>query len=343
MVDEQEHMIESHNTFDPLTEIILGDVDTSLIKFEDSRKQKRIEYIFKQTKDELQNFQSVLESRKIKVYRPECIPNTEIKTPYWSTLGTKIPLTPRDLFLVLGNTIVESATCEQERFFETFYYRDIMLQQFQKGSKWLSMPIPRHDYKSYVTDLDDIPNQDPIMDAPSCMKYGKDVFINTNGAGNKLGFEWFQSIFGDIYTFHEINCPEIVGHLDSQFTILRPGLLMTYHNKDILPDYFKDWEIINVNSSKDKTHSASQIMIDSRIQDSDFENTVLVVNCLSLDRNTVVMWEHYNTETELIKQFEKHGIEIIFVPFTYSHFFNQGVTCLTLDLNRYTPEGLIKY
>ena len=36
-------MIESHNTFDPLTEIILGDVDTSLIKFEDSRKQKRIE------------------------------------------------------------------------------------------------------------------------------------------------------------------------------------------------------------------------------------------------------------------------------------------------------------
>lgn len=57
----------------------------------------------------------------------------------------------------------------------------------------------------------------------------------------------------------------------------------------------------------------------------------------------VVMWEHYKLETEMLKQFEKRGIEIIFVPFTYSHFFNQGVTCLTLDLHRHTSEGLVKY
>ena len=98
-----------------------------------------------------------------------------------------------------------------------------------------------------------------------------------------------------------------------------------------------------MNSDNDKMKSMSQTAIDSRIQDFDFGNTVLVVNCLSIDPNTVVMWEHYKSETHMIKQFEKHGIEILFVPFTYSHFFNQGVTCLTLDLNRHTPEGLIKY
>ena len=55
------------------------------------------------------------------------------------------------------------------------------------------------------------------------------------------------------------------------------------------------------------------------------------------------MWDHYKSETEMVKQFEKHGIDIVFVPLTYSHFFNQGVTCLTLDLHRHTPEGLVKY
>lgn len=337
-------MIESYNTFDPLKEIIIGDVELDTIKLEDPRKQQRIEHIFQKTKDELKNFQLVLESLGIKVHRPCSMSNTEIKTPYWSTPGTKIPLTPRDLFLILGNTIIESAMCEQERFFEPFYYRDIVIEQFQKGAKWISMPNPRHDYRNLEMEHnDDVPNQDPIMDAPACLKYGKDVFVNTHGAGNRLGLQWLRSIFGDVYTFHEINRPEIVGHLDSQFTILRPGLMLTYHDKEVLPEYFKDWEIINVNPDKDKRDSLSQKMIDSRIQDSDPENTVLVVNCLSIDTKTVVMWEHYKTETGMIKQFEKHGIEIIFVPFTYSHFFNQGVTCLTLDLHRHTPEGLIKY
>ena len=94
---------------------------------------------------------------------------------------------------------------------------------------------------------------------------------------------------------------------------------------------------------KDKKTSMSQTVIDSRIQDGDFENTVLAVNCLSIDTKTVVMWDHYKTETAMIKQFEKKNIDIVFVPFTYSHFFNQGVTCLTLDLDRHTPEGLVKY
>lgn len=337
-------MIDVHNTFDPLKEIIIGDIDVNAIKLDSDKQQKRIEYIFKKTKDELDNFQSVLESRGIKVQRPTAMPNVPIQTPYWSRAGTKIPLTPRDLYLILGNTVVESAMCEQERFFETFYYREIMLEKFKQGARWLSMPIPRHNYDNFDLAQDDhIPNQDPIMDAPSCMKYGKDVFVNTRGAGNSLGFRWLQSTFGDTYTFHEINQSNIIGHLDAQFSILRPGLLLTFHRRQDLPKYFHDWDIINIDPTTDKTQSLSQTLVDSRIQDSDFENTVLVVNCLSLDRNTVVMWEHYKKEKAIVEQLEKHNIDIVFVPFTYSHFFNQGVTCLTLELQRHTPEGLVKY
>jgi len=335
-------MINVHNTFDPLKEIIIGDIDPEAIKLDDSRAQKRIEYIFGKTKDELLHFQEILEARNIKTHRPKAIPNKAISTPYWSMPGTKIPLTPRDLYLVLGDNIIESAMCEQERFFETFYFRDIMLEQFNKGAKWFAMPIPRHDYENYQL-AEDVPNQDPIMDAPSCMKYGKDVFVNTKGAGNRLGFQWLQRMFGDTYNLHEIHNDKFIGHLDSQLTILRPGLLLTFHDRDTLPSYFKDWDIITADATTDRRISSQQILIDSRIQDSDFANTVLCVNCLSLDRNTVVMWDHYKTQKHMIKQLEKKNIDIIFVPFTYSHFFNQGVTCLTLELQRHTPEGLIKY
>ena len=251
-------------------------------------------------------------------------------------------MTPRDLFFVLGDTLIESAMCEQERFFETFYFRDIILGHFHKGAKWMSMPIPRHDYR-LVPDDDTVPNFDPIMDAPSCLQYGKDVFVNIRGAGNTLGHQWLESTFGDKYKFHLVDQDNIIGHLDSQMAILRPGLLYTYHNRDRLPAFFKDWDIINFDPTEDRKMSASQEIIDTRIQDSDFENTVLGINCLSLDRNTVVMWEHYKENKQITTQFEKHGIEIIFVPFTYSHFYNQGVTCLTLELERHTPEGLVRY
>jgi|TARA_R110001592_G_scaffold331887_2_gene615003 glycine amidinotransferase len=337
-------MIEVHNTFDPLKEIIIGDIDVNAVKLDDEREQKRVEYIFNKTKDELTNFQEIISSMGIKVHRPKPIPNKEIKTPYWSMPGTKIPLTPRDLYLILGDTIIESAMCEQERFFETFYFRDIMIEQFKQGAKWMAMPIPRHDYDDYkFVDDNDVPNQDPIMDAPSCMKYGKDIFVNTKGAGNQLGYSWIEKMFGDTYNLHEIKNEKIVGHLDSQLAILRPGLLLTFHERKDLPEFFQEWDIIGIDPTRDRNMSTGQTLVDSRIQDSDFANTVLAVNCLSIDRNTVVMWEHYKHETEMLKQLEKKNIEVIFVPFTYSHFFNQGVTCLTLELKRETLEGLVSY
>ena len=51
-----------------------------------------------------------------------------------------------------------------------------------------------------------------------------------------------------------------------------------------------------------------------------------------------------SSDGEQVAAVEEGGdIEIVFVPLTYSHFFNQDVTCLTLELNRETPEGLVAY
>lgn len=113
---------------------------------------------------------------------------------------------------------------------------------------------------------------------------------------------------------------------------------MTYHKRDELPEYFKDWEVIHVDPKHDQSISNKQELVDSKIQDDDFANTVLAVNCLSLSPNKVMMFDHYKDNNYLLDQFAKHKIEIVFVPFTYSHFFNQGMTCISFDLVRETKE-----
>lgn len=336
-------MISIHNTFDRLKEIILGDVDMSMISLRDGDKQQKIRHVFEQTKADLDAFQRLLQSRGIEVHRPTPMPMTEIKTPYWSLPGTKIPLSPRDLYLVVGDTVVESAMCEPVRFFETFYYRDIMIEQFRRGARWLAMPMVRHNYteEDWGEDGSMVPETDPIMDAPSVMKYGRDLFVNTVGAGNRLGLEWVERQFGD-YRIHEISHPHISGHLDSQLNILRPGLMMTPYDVDMLPDYFRDWDMIKVSTAKDRALSDSQELIDNRVQDDDFANSNLVVNCLSLDPDTIVMFDHYKDQDKVLGELDDRNIRVLFTPMSYSHFFNQGVTCLTLDLHR-EGDGPLSY
>jgi N-dimethylarginine dimethylaminohydrolase len=101
-----------------------------------------------------------------------------------------------------------------------------------------------------------------------------------------------------------------------------------------LPEQFKDWDIIKVNEETDKSMRSKQKLIDLKVQDDDFHDTVLAVNTLSIDENTICLYDHYKHDTKLINALNKHKVEIVWVPFTYSHFFNQGLTCITLDLHR---------
>ena len=338
----EELMINCYNSFDPLKEVIIGKVDHSVINLCDSSQEKRLNYIFDKTEKELDNIQKVLENLKITVHRPNLINNVKIKTPFWNGSGIKIPLTPRDVFLVMGDTVVECSSWDSSCLFQTYYYRNALLNCLNRGAKWMQMPLPRHDYDGLELAYDDeVINQDPVLDGAAVIRYGKDIFFSGAGSHNELGEQWLMHNFPN-YRYHKLDKKIFKGHLDSHLTILRPGLLLTYHKKDNLPNFFKNWDIIHVNPEHDQSISHKQTLIDDKIQDADFANTVLAVNCLSINPNTVMMFDHYKENIYLLEQFKKFKIDIIFVPFTYSHFFNQGMTCISFDLVRET-NGCIDY
>jgi len=62
---------------------------------------------------------------------------------------------------------------------------------------------------------------------------------------------------------------------------------------------------------------------------------VLAVNSLSIDQNTIMMTDyHKDRQNNFIKELERAKIDIDFVKFDFTHFYNHGLTCLTLELHR---------
>ena len=302
-------MIHCTNSFSRLKEVILGDVDFNVIEHCDIAEQDKLTHIFNKTKQDLNNFQKQLEQNGVTVHRPKMIDKQEVK----------IPLCPRDILFVMADTIIETYTYQKETLHTSLYFKDIIDSLQKQGGTCLSMPTPTND--------------GPIFEAASAYKFEKDIFVSSGDTWNEQGLKWMQNTLSN-YKFHICDNKNITGHIDTHFAILRPGLLWSGHPKHSLPEYFKTWEVIEVDTSTDMTLRAGQTLVDNKVQDDDFEGTTLSVNVLSLDENTVFLYDHYKDNTNILRLLDKHKIEPIWVEFTFSHFFNQGLTCLTTEINR---------
>tara|TARA_Y100001970_G_scaffold88125_3_gene111294 strand:- start:502 stop:1413 length:912 start_codon:yes stop_codon:yes gene_type:complete len=302
-------MIQCNNSFGRLKEIILGDVDFNVIQYCEPAEQERLTHIFNKTKQDLNQLHKQLEQKGVIVHRPKMIHKQEVK----------IPLCPRDILFVTGNTIIVTHTYQKETLHSSLYFKDVIDSLHAQGWECLFMPTPK--------------SNGPIFEAASAYKFEKDIFVSNGDTWNTQGLQWMQNALPD-YNFHVCDNPKITGHIDTHFAILRPGLVWSGHPKNDLPEYFKTWEVIEVDTSTDKTLRTGQTLVDHKVQDDDFEGTTLSVNVLSLDENTVFLYDHYKDNANILQLLDKHKIEPIWVEFTFSHFFNQGLTCLTTEINR---------
>jgi len=330
-------MIKVNNTYDRLHEVVLGNLDKNILSIVPEEHFNKLEYIFDCTIEDLNDIQKIFESLGITVHRPKFWDCTQtFTTPFYSMQGHKVPFTPRDHFLVLGDTLIEVTSWNKEAAFTSFYYRDLFVECFNKGSKWISMPIASHN-PEYINTMDideDIPNNEPMMDAPNLVLYNDTIFVSNHGANNQIGIEWIKRHFPQ-YKYINLSSNYFTGHLDSHFNIVAPGKILTWHPKEHFPDYFENWTFIQLDKSYDTMLSASQKLLDGRIQDDDFANTILSANSLVLDQDKLMMCSTYkDSNSNMIKEIEKYNIEIIWAPIRYSHFFNHGLTCITLDLIR---------
>lgn len=343
--------VHSYNEWDPLEEVIVGVVEGSIVPPWDARTKATMPshaaWFFKKyggkpfpkkmiekAAGELEGLVALFKSLGITVRRPAQMNfSKEYQTPWWKSRGLYAAM-PRDVLMVIGDTLVEAPMAWRTRYFEAHAYRDLAVEYFSQGAKWLVAPKPSMDAHFYNKTYNPnhpyiggekqspITNAEVAFDAADFVRFGRDILVQRSHVTNSLGIEWVRRHIGSEYRIHEVEFgdPHPM-HIDTTIVPLAPGkILINPSWVDKLPDMFKSWDVL-VAPPPAKT-------FDSALY---FSSDWLSLNMLSIDEKRVIVEAE---EKPLIDALNQWGFEPIPIPFRNFYPFGGSVHCATLDVRR---------
>jgi len=352
--------VNSWNDFDPLKHVIVGRADFTCIPPSEPATEAKVPEdsdmrgmwgprpteTVERANDQLDNLAKVIESRGIRVDRPDPIQwNQAVVTPDFRTESMFGCMPPRDVLLTVGNEILSAPMSFRCRYFEYLAYHSLMQRYFDEDPdfRWEQAPRPRLSDDSYkagyfdeitieerlsrTASLDFVTNEnEPLFDAADVMRMGKDIFCQHGLTTNRRGMLWLKRHYPE-HRIHSVNFPgdPYPIHIDATFVPLRPGLIMN-NPKRRLPDeqreIFKanDWEIVDAAAP---SHESPPPLC--------YSSVWLSMNVLILDHKTVIAEA---SEVNQCEQLDKLGMEVIPVPFRDAYPFGGGLHCATGDVTR---------
>lgn len=357
--------LNSHNEWDTLKEIIVGmpNARANLI-FKRKLSRKEIEeaeklaheafpnWLIEEIREDLNGLCDIIKEFGAKVYRPNTTNLHKIFTTPHFTASTESAYNARDLYLIVGDTVIEGPSQERARYFESQSYYDIMYHYFNEDSKWISAPKPRleegymiqffEDDKKYITLSED----EFLFEPANTVRIGKDLLYLVSRSGNELGAKWLQRVLGNDYTVHTTDEIYKSSHIDSTVLCLRPKLVMlnaSRVNEGNCPSIFKNWDkiwfndIIPYPKMVTDFHRRVRVKVYNKLLKLGVESNIngiaspwIGMNFLSLDSKTIIVDK---IQTKLIDVLEKHGFNCIPISFRYSYLMG-GIHCSTLDTVR---------
>jgi len=334
-------MIYSKNEWDTLREVFVGNIENSnnpikgkdlhCINYadrdniDDVKEGYYPKQVIEETKEDLEELVSTLESFGVKVKRPTTQDNSKpfLSNGEWMSDGY-YNYCPRDSVIVIGDTIIESPMALRSRYFETFSFRDDFIDYMEKGARWVSAPKPRLRDDCYQRDnLNELTltNVEPIFDAANILRCNNDILYLVSNTGNKLGAQWLQNFLGSEYKVHTLENMYSYVHLDSTISLLREGLCLLNAervNEYNIPEPLKSWDKIWCSD-----------MVDIGYYPNYNHASIWVgINLLSLNSNLVICDEN---QIELHKQLYKNNVEVIPMRLRHARTLGGSFHCVTLD------------
>ena len=155
--------INSHNEWDQLKEIIVGSAKGTkatltwkniLPPEEKTLEQAALladkacpKWFFDEVEEDLDGLANTLKDLGVVVYRPSSYDYTKFhSTPFWMSTSNNCYNT-RDLNLVVGNSVIESPSYLESRYYETSCLYSIWYKYFKSGFKWIAAPKPLLNYE----------------------------------------------------------------------------------------------------------------------------------------------------------------------------------------------------
>jgi len=328
--------------------------------------------------EQMDNFVKIMEKRGIIVDRVEVHPALmdvrAYSTPDWTQLNARGTNNPRDLFLPVGNEIMEATCSIRSRWYEYLNLRPLFERYFKEDPEflWTAAPKPRLTDDSFeknyyynfanVWTLEEkidrfmqwkfhLTEKEPLWDAADACRCGKDIFWQASCVTNRSGMDWLKRYFGAKgIRVHKIqfNSPEAAKiafadyflhpwHIDVSLTAVRPGLAIYNPDEPILTE--EAVKLFKMNNWE---------LIPAARPIHDYKDSVSVLghpyggpiwismNTFSLGPNTMCVEAH---EERYIEQLTKLGVEVVPIPYDKVFAFGGELHCTTLDVYR---EGTLE-
>jgi len=315
-------------------------------KFRDRKTPYQLDPKFLvERQEDLDNLQKLLEGFGVTVRRAASLDAVHpIKTPTFESYMTACD-SPRDMFLVVGDEVIETPPTNRKRYFEGQLLRDVFMDYFKRGARWTVAPKSTLSEErldlSYWKDTVDQPINaaaaiDPkyeiAFDAANCLKFGKDIVMNVGTKNHELGAEWLQRHFGDRFRVHAIRMCD--SHLDGHFVPIAPGKLLVnevamYKQYHRLPPALQKWDRVPIlDPATNFEYPTDHLQMASSVGMS--------VNVLSLDEKRILIRD---TATLTIKALERAKFEPIPVRIRHCELFGGGIHCSSVDVRRQESCG----
>ena len=334
--------------WDPLKEMIVGrvydpqDFDNyanNSPNFNDNEFREGMWKILEETEEDYKRLTSLLESLDVKVYRPKNLKIRNEQSRMWQNSFPYPGVCPRDFHIAYGNNILATIGGSVDRYFESDFFTQIMLQKYHEGRNYISMPKPllENEYKNYKEVEGQI-----LYHCANILKCGE-LMINTApytndnyGKGTRAGLDWVKKNIGYDIEWSEI---PISRHADGLIALIKPGVVMTY-DPSWIPKELKDWKVI---VAKQKplpgwfVDASVQSFYTGRVKEwlknwiGYVDETVFDINLISINPNLVIT-NGYDRDIE--EQLKQQDVKMIPFEFRHKFFFDAGLHCMTLDLTR---------
>lgn len=332
-----------HAQWHPLKTVMLGDVFAPewFEPIKDSELRDVLQRIAAESQEDLNRMHKELTRRGIRVIRPEQIPGDTILNYMWETQFNqgalpRPPLCPRDVAVTLGN-----------RLLWTQRSRIPMMAPLNSAvdPQYIDLPLAA-DILGRTNQADDLWDH---FDAPSVTRVGQDLYVDSLDHPNLPG--WIKRHYPE-YRVHDVR---IGGHNDACFSPVKPGLILSITGLDHYEHTFPGWEVCylegqswaavdgwmqlkNSNSGRwwiPGEHDNKKLIDFCNTWLNDWvgfvEETVFDVNCLVIDEETV--WVN-NYNEQAFKTLARHGMRAEVMPWRHRYFWDGGLHCVTLDIER---------
>lgn len=245
---------------------------------------------FADWKSQIDGAVAFLEKQGITVHQPVAHSAANLKFPRGENHGSMTGWL-RDPFVTIGNNVIELAPRSLFHRRQRFPVRHILAATMERGARYFAQPDCGAD------DSREGPGWG-YLEGGDIFVLGQKILVGHSGhCSNPEGARWLQHALGDDYDVEVVNLdPSCFQHLDCVFCAPREGVAIacTAAFLDGVPDYIKDWDIIDV--------------------DKDFCNEHLGTNHLVLDDRTIIVPSE-EAHDDIAAALKQRRFEVIRLPY----------------------------